>query len=710
MVVSSDRCFGPFRLDPATGELWKSGIRIKLQDQPALILTALTERPGELVTREELRQRLWPDGTHVDFDHALTTAVKKLRRALNDSPQNPRYVETLPRRGYRFVADIEAGKEAAEPAPAVSEHSAGLGRNRRAVLASLALVALCGVFWVAARGPEPTPAPTRRFAFSADVAVEPYLRQVTISPDGHAIAFVSTGSEGSSIWVRELDDEVPRRIDGTDGAVGLFWAPGSRRIGFATGAELKRVSVQGGGAFTICPLPGLRFAGGAWSPDGNTIVFAADVPATLFEVDVSGGAPEVALEPVVIGSGGGNRDPWFLSNAGESRVLAFAAGGPADFRLIVRRLETGEQVELGPGRLPASSPSGHLLFQLPGPEAGVWAIPFSTAKMAALGPAFLVAAHGRSPSVAADGTLVLGDPPSGGGLSRLVMLDRRGASLGVVLEGSELGTPAISPDGNRIAFRMAQGRNNDIWVQSLEDERRMRLSFDPTVDGEPVWSPGGEAVGWRSDARGNADILWSSVDRDGEPDPLVSTPSTDRPGGWTPDGRGFLFTTTSVQTGSDVWLADTSGPEGRVELRPLLDSAFQEISPAVSPRGRLFAYCSNESGQYEVYVRSLDGDFTLQASAAGGCQPRWTQDGRELLYVEDETLMAVPVSATPELALGRPQPLFRNPNLATPLPFLSRFDAWPDGQRFVLVERPQDAAAESSQIHIVENWLSEHLP
>src|SRR6188474_2179288 len=99
--------FGDFEFDPASGELHKDGVKVRLQEQPFQILTLLLKRPGEVVTREEVRQALWPGDTFVDFDVGLNSAIKRLRDALNDSAENPRFVETLPRRGYRFVAALE---------------------------------------------------------------------------------------------------------------------------------------------------------------------------------------------------------------------------------------------------------------------------------------------------------------------------------------------------------------------------------------------------------------------------------------------------------------------------------------------------------------------------------------------------------------------------------------------------------------------------
>ena len=116
--------FATFEADPVTGELRKSGIRIRLQEQPFQVLLMLLERPGELLTREELRQRLWPADTFVDFDHSLNTVVNKLREALGDSAANPRFIETLARRGYRFVAPVRTEPESAEvptpPAPGMA--------------------------------------------------------------------------------------------------------------------------------------------------------------------------------------------------------------------------------------------------------------------------------------------------------------------------------------------------------------------------------------------------------------------------------------------------------------------------------------------------------------------------------------------------------------------------------------------------------------
>lgn len=114
--------FSTYEVDLRAGELYKAGHKIRLQDQPFQILAILLERPGEVVTREDLQKRLWPADTFVDFDHSLNTAIKKLRLALSDDKTNPRFIETLPKRGYRFIGAVE--QRASVPAPAPAETAA----------------------------------------------------------------------------------------------------------------------------------------------------------------------------------------------------------------------------------------------------------------------------------------------------------------------------------------------------------------------------------------------------------------------------------------------------------------------------------------------------------------------------------------------------------------------------------------------------------
>ncbi|MEZ5361836.1 MAG: winged helix-turn-helix domain-containing protein [Bryobacterales bacterium] len=243
--------FGPFRVDPLTGELWNGGIRVRVPEQPFQVLVALVERPGELVTREQLRDRLCLEDTHVDYDHALTTAVKKLQ-ALHDLELAPaRYIETLPKRGYRFIAPVEpAGEEDDElEADGIeaenSEQEQRLRRQRNLALVALGCVAMGALLWGAKPEPAPPPEPTRRFSISPPSQSDGRGLRVSISPDGRMLAWVTPDAR-SPIWIRTFDREQPRRLDGTEGADLVSWSPDSQYLAFGSDSALRKISVYGG--------------------------------------------------------------------------------------------------------------------------------------------------------------------------------------------------------------------------------------------------------------------------------------------------------------------------------------------------------------------------------------------------------------------------------------------------------------------------------
>ncbi|PYU37817.1 MAG: hypothetical protein DMG53_27620, partial [Acidobacteria bacterium] len=136
--------FGVFEVDVRSGELRKQGVRIKLQEQPFHVLAVLLQRPGEVVTREELRSQNWPADTFVDFDNSLNTAVNKLREALGDSADSPRFIETLPRRGYRFIAPVTGGDETGR-GTAAGVSAAALPRSRKIIVTVAVAVLASGI-------------------------------------------------------------------------------------------------------------------------------------------------------------------------------------------------------------------------------------------------------------------------------------------------------------------------------------------------------------------------------------------------------------------------------------------------------------------------------------------------------------------------------------------------------------------------------------
>ena len=256
--------FGVFEADLRSGELRKSGVRIRLREQAFQVLSELLERPGEVVTREELRDRLWPDGTFVDFDHSLNAAVNSIREVLGDSAANPRFVETLPRRGYRFIAPVERDGEpvqppisrapsarvapepatalnpAARPVDEAAEPTApGKPRKRvrlRHTIWAVLLIAIGGLAAISYRlsnRPEPQVRPSPKKTYLTSYPLREL--QPSFSPDGSQVTFAweSEGHMTYDIYVKLIGVEPPRRI--TTNPLQEYnpvWSPDGRWIAF----------------------------------------------------------------------------------------------------------------------------------------------------------------------------------------------------------------------------------------------------------------------------------------------------------------------------------------------------------------------------------------------------------------------------------------------------------------------------------------------
>ncbi|MBZ5684161.1 MAG: winged helix-turn-helix domain-containing protein [Acidobacteriia bacterium] len=279
--ITSTRRFGVFELDLRAGELRRNGIKVKLQEQPFQVLTELLERPGQVVTREELRNRLWPADTYVDFDHSLNAAIRRLRDTLGDSAENPTFVETVARRGYRFLAPVSAG-------PANGDH-AGQGElaavvpitaPRRhhwwvigaVVAVALVLIGLAVGFFLAPR----PPALGHITRLTANPAGDP-VRTAAISRDGHHLAF----ADETGFYLRQIDtgETHPIALPEEMSATAISWAPDNDHMIVALAATNRRpslwdISVLGGSARRLVDDGSQP----AISPNGKQIAFVAGQP------------------------------------------------------------------------------------------------------------------------------------------------------------------------------------------------------------------------------------------------------------------------------------------------------------------------------------------------------------------------------------------------------------------------------------------------
>ena len=573
--------------------------------------------------------------------------------------------------------------------------------------------------------PDPVPeARVWRFSISPD-NLTPYNRASGgISPDGKYVVY-RTATEGERVlWLRPLDSETPRKLEGTEGALSGNWSPDSKSIVFGTDRELKRISIDGGGAITLCQLPatgGYPFLGASGSPDGSRIVFSSGLKP--YEIAARGGEPKLLFEPDESEGMAYFISPHFLPSGGVSAGLLYTAASiPADFRVWLLDFKTGERRELAPGAGAVYSKSGHLIYQ-PGndTDTGLRALPFSVENLAVNGEAFPIEESGHRASIAADGTLAYYD--SGTTRSplpkQLVWKDRAGTTLSTIGQPQVgLRDPSLSPDGHRVAVGAVEDGNQDIWLHEVNRPVKTRLTFDESQDVLPRWLPSGDAISFASDRSGDRELYLRRVDGNSPAEPLLNPdPSARRLlTDWSDDARlAFYYERPASEIGvHDLWYLERRDDGSRYEAVPFLQTPFSEAGAVFSPDEKWVAYVSNESGRYEVYVRSFpDGGGKQQVSVNGGGGPRWSQAG-EIFYVENTTLVAVTVSTGPTLAVGQPLPLFSSQELGV-AGRIPTYDVTPDSQKFVLREVTEtEASAEADpadrprpSIRVVQNWYEE---
>jgi len=692
--------FGVYELDLAARQLRKNGVRIKLQDQPFRVLQMLVERPGEVVTRDELREKLWPADTFVEFDHSLNTATQKIRQALGDSASTPRFLETIPRVGYRFVGGVATNDAQVQALPA-SPTQLRAHSLRLKLLVALSLVGLIAltVVVVARRDAAPSVSGTpRRFV----IPTEGDANTAFISPDSSWVAYSTGGSEFTpsiTLWIQDLHRDEPQRIAGPGRLGWIGWSPDSSQVAYVDNSTLFRISV---GDWQPVPVAKLDFAhihrlSGTWSPDGAAIVLAAPPGhAKLIEVQVRTGSSRTLLAPDDADFQGSYWYPQYLPGANSKKILYVETRDARD-QIVAADIESGKRQWIAEGTQPFYSPSGHVLYQLRG---ALNVMPFSAETLSGTGPAIEFRRDGELPTIAANGTLIY--LSQGGGRQQMVWKDRRGLEVGAVGQPQEtMALPELSPGGDRIAAIGYEGGTSSVWVHEVARPAKTRVTFGSIAD-RAAWHSGGKWIAYTGPGPGSYDIFLISADGSGKPTLLVSTPYPEFPYCWSSDGRRLLFNRN--QALGDLWYIEVDENGNPMAEKPILATEFDEYSPMLSPDDRFLAYASDKSGRHEVYVRTFpDGDRDWVISTEGGQQARWRGDGREIYYVDATgSLFVVPITLTPEFSPGRPERLF---NHAETLQARGhRYDVTPDGQRFLVVKVLERS---KSVIRVVDNWFTE---
>ena len=524
---------------------------------------------------------------------------------------------------------------------------------------------------------------------------------IALSPDGQMIALVARPNTGepASLYVRRVGAVTFQRLGGTDDASQPFWSPDSRFIGFLAGGRLKSMSASGGAPKDISEAQG--FSGGAWNREG-TILFGS--AKGLYRVSAEGGQPSTVT--TIDSQETGHFWPNFLPDGRHFLYLAWS-GQAASRAVFVGSLDSKEKKRLLSAESNAAyAAPGYVVFHR---EASLFAQPFNPGKLALTGEPVHIAdqvssnpANGRgSFDVSQNGSLLYfqgTSAPAGRGQIlasnvQWIWIDRSGSL------GERAGNPGpygdfdLSPDGKLIAVTKQDtgSPGADIWV--IDWQRAgvsYRQTLDPSDDINPVWSPDGRQIAFTTYRKGNADIY--TVDYGtgvGKEMPLLESASDERVEDWSKDGK-YIAYLSGQDNFKDIYALPMANgkPDADKKPFPVVQGRFQKDEPQFSYDGKWLAYTSDRTvpGTFQVYVRSFpSGDQEIAVSTAGGGQPRWRKDGKELYYRSGDNIMAVEIKGGDKLEAGIPYLLFGTPsrfqNQRDPLRHL--LAVTPDGRRFL---------------------------
>lgn len=635
--------FGVFELDLSTQEIRRNGLRVVVHPQPFEVLSRLLERPGEVVTRDELRRDLWADTVHVDSDHCLNTVVHELRELLNDSADSPRFIETVPKRGYRFVAPVSyppesvpavsANRVNGEAPSAVQAQSAvrTFRRSGMRFVGALGLVLVCTAASFLLRGRKTKKEVTFELSARAGSEVTPAL-----SVDGQQAVFAWNEGEGEdfNLYTQAVHGNTATRLTSSPSAdFGPAYSPDGKQIAFyrrsGDRASLYLIQAAGGPARRLAgletgpPGPVTAMTGGpadlplqsiSWSPDGASLAFvdrpSLSAPFSVFAWSLeSAQRMQLTWPPAsCLGDGSPAFSPagdklafvrWQDASAGDIYVVSPSGGNPLQLTSDAKRIRgltwtpDGRFIVFSSHR--DSQPS---LWRVP--AAGGAPERFSGVAGAAVYPAM----------ARRDSTLVY------------MLWSTRRALLRIPIgAGSESVTPArlagqvseneeprYSPDGRRVAFSSDRSGRHEIWVADASGANPVQLTTLGERTGSPRWSPDGRQIAFDSRHNGN----------------------------W------------------DIYVIDAAGGVPR----RVAAHAAEDSRPSWSADGRWIYFGSDRSGSQQVWKVAGAGGAPLQVTRNGGYEAFESSDGRVLYYTRSGVpgLWSVPIAGGEEQLVWKELP------------------------------------------------------
>jgi DNA-binding winged helix-turn-helix (wHTH) protein/Tol biopolymer transport system component len=736
-----------WRVEPQLNTLMGPDKTAHLEPKVMQVLLCLAEQAGQVIPKERLIQRVWPD-TFVS-DDVLTRSISELRRAFGDDAKEPRFIQTIPRGGYRLIARVfsmdaeqgiapepfietptQHGHRPISPVETADASGAEMAAGKRLVLVEpdlshradknlstaaaprrqvlpwatagiLAVVALFG-YWRPWRGPEIV---AERPFSQLDLDIGPdEFSEPSISSDGRRIVFVSKGA----LAIRRFDQAKTTRLAGTEGACLPFFSPNGQWVAFFAAGKLQKVAIEGGAPVALCDAGGP--GGGSWGDD-DYIVAALDVSRGLSRVPAAGGMPQPLTDTKSDPSGGMmHASPQVLP--GGKGVLFAATNASAQGSLRVLTPSEGKLktvVENSThGRYLAS---GYLVYNQQGT---LFAAPMDANRLELTGAAvpLVDAVHVSGDRADFDlspsGTLVYRRATVTNTLPS--WLYSSGKIEPVLTKPGNYSSPRLSPDGTRLALSVIEAGKQKLWIHDLKRETWNRLTSENDPEWLPTWTPDGEFIAFRS---GNT-LAWTRSDGSGKVERLAGVSRNAGPWSFSADGKWLAFW--PLEPNSDLWIVSVDRAPGVLRLgqpQPLLQQAGSKGAPAISADDRWLAYTSDASGRFEIYVMpfSPQGKTMVRkwlVSNAGGFGPVWSHNSRELFYEGLDSRVQVAAYTVKGDSFLAEKPRFWSKKPMSENDFSAGFDVAPDGKR-VLAVFPADGAKPETILRVLLNVDSELL-
>ncbi len=541
--------------------------------------------------------------------------------------------------------------------------------NRLAVLfAALTTLFIVTTIWAVTRTSPTQPMPMTRISIHMPVGEEAtgtWGKEIALSPDGRQILYVGPRESGQQLWLRPVDSLHARPLPGTELARDPFFSPDGSTIGFYTGSptKIQVISIAGGPAVTVAEQARNRC--GDWGPDG--MIYFCLVGAGISRVPATGGEPTILTNPDT--SRGELRHVGVdVLPSGKGALFTIWRGQFENADIAVVEFESGEVRQLVRGVHPLYASSGHLVYVRS--DSMLMAAPFDQHQFRLTGPSVplsvkvMLDMNGLAEvAISESGSLLyrVGDP--WGALP--IWVNRDGVERD--LDPAWLDRmyyPALSPEGTRLAISIDGPDGRHIWVKTLDRGPLQRLTYESGGNQPAVWSQDGSSVTYAASTVGSTRRRIWRQRADGSSPATVVLEVEDYTQGvtWSNDGHWLIFTT---QDADGKWDIEAIRPDLDSVPAPLVASEFDERSPALSPDSRWLTYSSNETGRFEVYARPFPNvaDAKWQLSSAGGIEPLWAHNGRELFYITaQQELVVLEVETEPSFLPGSARVLFSGLN------------------------------------------------